>query len=68
MLPYKIKHTRVPQSKKHRKMASIPELNWYTDWILVRSQICSYINFFIDHSIPITDLANCDVKYQFEND
>ena len=27
-----------------------------------------YINFFIGYNIPITDLANCDVKYKFEND
>ena len=68
VLLYKKKHTRVPQSKKHRKMASTPELKRYTDRVLVHSQMCLYINFFISHSIPITDLVNCDVKYQFEND
>ena len=68
VLPYENKHTHVPQSKKHRKMAFTPELKWYTDRVIVHSQMCLYINFFIGHSIPITDLANCDVKYKFEND
>ena len=49
-------------------MASVPGLKRYTDRVLVRSQICSYINFFIGHSIPITDLAYSDVKYQLEYD
>ena len=31
VLPYKKKRTRVPQSKKHRKMASTPKLKRYTD-------------------------------------
>ena len=68
VLPYEKKYTPVPQSKKHRKMASTPELKGYTDWVIVRSQMCLYINFFIGHSIPITDLASCDVTYKFEND
>ena len=49
-------------------MASTPEFKRYKDWVIVCSQMCLYINFFIGHSIPITDLANCDVKYKFEND
>ena len=28
----------------------------------------SWINFFIRHSTPITDLASCDITYRFEND
>ena len=49
-------------------MASTAELIRYTDRIIVCSQMSSYINFFIGHSIPITDLGSCDVKCKFEND
>ena len=68
VLPYQKKHTCDSQSRKYRKMDSTPELKRYTDRVIVCSQMCLYINFFIGHSIPITDLANCDVKYKFEND
>ena len=68
VLPYRKKQTRVPQSKKHRKMASVLELKRYTDRVLVYSQKCTYINLFMDHSIPITDLVNNDVEYQLIND
>ena len=46
VLPYDKKHTRVPQLKKHRKMASVPELKRYIIRVLVHSQKCTYINFF----------------------
>ena len=31
VLPYKKKHTRILQSKRHRKVVSVPELKRYTD-------------------------------------
>ena len=68
VLPYEKKHTCVPQLKKCRKMVSTAELRRYTDRVFVRGQKSSWINFFIGHSAPITELASCDVKYRFEID
>ena len=31
VIPYKKKHTCVPQSKRYKKIASLPELKQYTD-------------------------------------
>ena len=51
-------------------MASTPELKPYTDQVIVRSQMCLYINFLLGtvSQLLTTNLANCDVKYQIEND
>ena len=68
VLPYKKKHTRVPQLRKYRKMASTAELRRYTDRVFVRGQKSSWFNFFIGYSVLITDLASCDVTYRFDND
>ena len=68
VIPYKKKHTRVPQLRRYRKISSTAELRRYTDQVFVRAQKSSWINFFIGHSASITKLASCDVKYKFEND
>ena len=46
VMPYKRKHTQVPQLKRYRKIATLPELKRYTDRVLVYSTKCSFINFF----------------------
>ena len=68
VLPYKKKHTCEPQSRKYRKIASTAELRRYTDRVIMRGQKSSWINFFIGHSAPITDLTSSDVTYRFDND
>ena len=68
VLPYKKKHTRIPQLRKYRKIVSTAELRRYTDKVFVRSQKSAWINFFIGHSVPITDLNSCNVTYKFEHD
>ena len=40
----------------------------YTDKVFVQAQKCTWINLFIGHSVPIAELANCDVEYKFTND
>ena len=68
VLPYEKRHTHESQLRKYRKMTSTVELKRYTDQVIVLGQKSSYINFFIGHSTPITDLASCDVTHRFEND
>ena len=46
VMPYEKKHTRVPQTKRYRKIASLLKLKRYTDQVIVYSTECSYINFF----------------------
>ena len=68
VIPNKKKHTRVPQLKIHKKIASLPENKRYKDGVLVYNQKCTYINLFIGHSIPMDELMNTDVEYQVVND
>ena len=68
VMPYERKHTRVPQTKRYRKIASLPELKRYTDRVLVYSTKCSFINFFLGHNMPMDHLMNSDVEYQVVND
>ena len=68
VISYKKKHTCVHQSKRYRKMASVPELKQYTDQVLVYNQKYTCINWFIDHSIPTANLINSNVEYQVVND
>ena len=67
-MPYKKKHTRVPQTKRYRKLASLVELKRYTDQVLVYTTKCSYINFILRHTTPIDQIVNEDVKYQLVTD
>ena len=53
--------------KRYRKISSTEELRRYTDRVFVRAQKGTWINFFIGHSVPITELASCDVEYKFHN-
>ena len=68
VMPYERKHTRVPQSKRYRKIASLPELKRYTDRVLVYTTKCSFINVFLGHTMPMDQLMNADVEYQVVND
>ena len=41
VIPYEKKDTRVPQSKRYKKIASLPELKRYTDQVIVYNSKCT---------------------------